>query len=146
METRRQAITVIRMKHIWIFLLLGAATAEAETVYRCVKATGAVSYQAQACKRGARLDRTIHYVRAPGRIAPRDGGETSRATPRDDRSGTHVQFARRSASVVRSRITPDRCGAAKIKRQNALARLGLWRTYDQLSRLDDPVRAACGGF
>lgn len=145
-QTPSQAITGIRMKHVWLVFLLGSATAGAETLYRCVEATGAVSYQAQVCTGGMRLDRMIHYVRAPERVAPREVGEASRATRRDDRSGTHVQLARRGASIVRSRSTPDRCRAAKHKRQNALERLGLRRTYAQLSRLDEPVRAACGGF
>ena len=146
MQTRRQAIAGIRMKHVWLLWLLVSATAGAETLHRCVEETGSVSYQAQICTHGMRLDRTIHYAPAPERAALRAGSEASRATRRDARSGTRAQFAGRSAPVVRSRGTPDRCRAAKLKRQNALERLGLQRTYAQLSKLDEPVRATCGGF
>lgn len=146
MQTRSQAITGIRMKHVWLLWLLVSATAGAETLYRCVEETGGVSYQAQICTHGMRLDRTIHYTPVPESAAQRDGGEASRATRRDDYSGRRVQFPRRSAPVVKSRSAPNRCRAAKFKRQNALERLGLRRTFPQLSKLDEPVRAACGGF
>ena len=133
------------MKHVWLFLFLWPVTAEAEILYRCVEDTGAVSYQAQACPSSMRLDKTIHYESAPERAAPRVGGEASLATRRHDRSVARVKFAR-SASVVSSRSSPDRCRWQKLKRQNALQRLGLQRTFAQLSKLDEPVRAACGGF
>lgn len=146
MQTSRYAITGIRMKRVWLFFLFASATSGAESLYRCVDNTGTVSYQALRCTRGVRLDRTIHYTPAPERSSPRDRDEGLRATLREVGAGRRVQYPRRSAAAVKVRSAPDRCRAAKLKRQSALDRLGLQRTYAQLSKLDERVRGACDGF
>lgn len=146
MQTSGQATTGIRMKRVWLLFLLASATAGAENLYRCVENTGAVSYQSHRCTRGVRLDRTIQYTPSPERSPPRDGDDGLRAKLREDAAGRRVQYPRRFAATFKLRGAPERCRAAKLKRQSALDRLGLQRTYAQLSKLDEPVRGACGGF
>lgn len=134
------------MKYLWLALLLSPAAACAETLYRCVGSAGAVSYQAQTCAPGMRIDRMIDYVPEQVRAIPRRGHQARLVTERQVPSVTGGKTARRGTSVANARSRPDSCRAAKIRREEALERLGLQRTYAQLSKLDGPVRAACDGF
>ena len=112
-------------------------------MYRCVGSTGAVSYQTGSCTHGMRVDKTIDYVAETPRgtaslpmrsHTPRVGGRLNRQA--------HEFPGTKGAS----RRGPDSCATETAKRARALVRLGMKRTYDQLARLDEPVRAACNGF
>ena len=110
-------------------------TAHAGNLHRCVSPAGAVSYQSAACGAGQRLDRLIAYVPEP------DSKPVARAK-RDAASPRHV--ATRAGSKPRKQA--DACSQARQKRSASLEQLGLRRTFDDLSRLDAPVRRACGGY
>ena len=119
-------------------LLLLATPALAETLYRCVARDGAISYQSQPCMASARLDRVVEY-----RPEPVANVERSPAGPPSTRRASRPG-PRAATAGHAPRATPaDRCRAARTKRDAALERLGLKRTYAQLSRLDASVRAAC---
>lgn len=116
-----------------------AAPVRADSLYRCVAARGTVSYQNAPCAGNQRTDRVIDY----------QPEATPAAAPKS------VAAHRRVVSVRRRwyRTTPirravptaaDRCRKGKAKREAALQRLGLKRTFADLSRLDAAVRAACG--
>ncbi len=117
--------------------------AQAENLYRCVGSDGAVSYQSRACAARQRLDRVVEYraepVAARSEIAP----EVSRRQPRRYANGSG---GNRIVRVGSATTASQRCRAGKAKREAALQRLGLKRSYDQLSALDMQVRAVCGGY
>lgn len=120
-----------------IALVLLAAPTHAETLYRCVTGNGAVSYQSHPCSASARLDRVLEY-----RPDPVANVERAPARPSSIR-----RPPRRSMRIVARRqpaTAADRCRAGRAKRDAALQRLGLKRTYAQLSALDAEARAACG--
>ncbi|TLX22384.1 DUF4124 domain-containing protein [Thermomonas fusca] len=126
-----------------IGLLLFVPHAQAESLYRCVGRDGAVSYQSRACAARQRLDRVVEYRAEPG--AARSGGvpEVSRRQPRRYANGSG---GNRIVRVGGATTASQRCRAGKAKREAALQRLGLKRSYDQLSALDMQVRAVCGGY
>lgn len=117
--------------------------AQAESLYRCVGHDGAVSYQSQPCAARQRLDRVVEYRAEPG--AARSGGvpEVSRRQPRRYANGSG---GNRMVHVGSASSASQRCRAGKAKREASLQRLGLKRSYDQLSALDTEVRAVCGGY
>jgi len=121
-------------------LLLPAAAAQAGTIHRCVGADRQVSYQAAQCPPGQRLDRTIAFE---PESAPAPVAESSRsnAKPRSARRSGYAGGGARHAK--RQPTASDRCHAAREQREAALRKLGLKRTYEDLGRLDAPVRAAC---
>lgn len=112
----------------------------AQTLYRCIDRQAAVSYQAKPCAPGQRLDRIIAYQ--PDPPTPTSGALFSRKRTESTR-GSSVRTTRRTP---RHLTASDRCRKAKQQREAALERLGLKRTYDQLSRLDAKVRAICKGY
>lgn len=127
---------------ICFFLLLPsvASPIRAETLYRCIDARGQVSYQSQTCAMGQRLDRTLEYRPdpvSPARMRP----ATAKARTSAARNSRPRITGERSADTANAR-----CRASKASRDAGLQQLGLSRTYDQLSRLDAQVRAACRGF
>ncbi len=126
-----------------IGLLLFVPHAQADSLYRCVGRDGAVSYQSQPCAARQRLDRVVEYQAEPG--AARSGGvpEVSRRQPRRYANGSG---GNRIVRVGSATTASQRCRAGKAKREAALQRLGLKRSYDQLSALDMQVRAVCGGY
>ncbi len=132
----------MRMKHSWLLLCLVSTCACAETLHRCIAKDGDVSYQAQACARGMRTDKTFRYVPDDPAIKPVREQSTGRAS-RDGVSRTSKHRPRSSRHRM-GRL--DRCRMTKVRREQALKALGLKRTYAQLSRLDEPVREACNGF
>ncbi len=127
-------------------LLTWSQRCRAETLYRCIAPSGAVSYQGQACAADSRLDRTLEYRPdpEPTRIEVPAPDRPRARTAQSYRA--YRSFRRRSRRAVVSATPSARCHAAKAKRRAALERLGLARTYAQLSRLDEPVRAVCHGF
>ena len=116
--------------------------AQADSLYRCIARDGVVSYQSQACAAQQRLDRVVEYRPDPvmARVAP--ASAISRRQPR--------RYARsagtRSVRAVSTPTATQRCRTGKARREVALQRLGLKRTYAQLSALDAEVRAACAGY
>ena len=122
-------------------LCLCPGLASAGTLYRCVSANGQVSYLATPCAAGQRMDRSIEFVPVPDSPVMASTGRKRSASA----SGRSMSRSRRSGGSA-SRSAVDPCQQAKAKRQQALERLGLKRTYADLSRLDEPVRKACRGF
>lgn len=123
-----------------LFALLPPA--QADSLYRCVARDGAVSYQSQACAAQQRLDRVVEYRpdRVVARVEP-DSVISRRQPHRYAASG-----GTRSVRAVNPPTASQRCRAGKARREAALQRLGLKRTYAQLSALDADVRAACTGY
>lgn len=119
-------------------LLLLAGPAPPDILYRCIARDGAVSYQSPPCSASARLDRVVEYRPEPVANVARSPARpvsTRRAWRDGPRTATAGHTPRTTAA--------DRCRAARARRDAALERLGLKRTYVQLSRLDAGVRAAC---
>lgn len=126
----------------WLLGVALAWPAQAEQLFRCVGPGAAVSYQSMPCAGAARLDRVVDYrpdpVAAPARTRLRP--PPARLHP------VHPRSIRITGQAQRHRLTAtaaDRCRAARARRSAALERLGLKRTYAQLSRWDAEVRAAC---
>lgn len=124
-----------------ILLLAAMPAARAETLYRCIGKQAAVSYQAQPCAAGQQLDRVIDYQPDPSPTIRQPAAPSSRPASRT----TSRKYSR--STRIRQRPTAgDRCRQAKQQREASLQRLGLSRSYDQLSQLDDAVRAICRGY
>lgn len=133
--------------HLFTRLLLLVASvlalpAQADSLYRCIARDGAVSYQSQPCAARQRLDRVVEYRTEP--LAARSGPapEVSRRQPRRVASGGGGRMLHTGSMSTAS----QRCRAGKARREASLQRLGLKRSYDQLSALDTQVRAVCGGY
>ncbi|HWS78238.1 MAG TPA: hypothetical protein VN205_07665 [Thermomonas sp.] len=126
------------MKRYGMLLVLLGSAAHAGQLHRCVGPDRSVSYQSVACAAGHRTDRTIAFT--PDPVAPVAAQVRRVAKPM--RPTMRQRPRRESARAPRV----DACAQAKAKREQALSRLGLQRTYDQLSRLDWAVRAACNGW
>ncbi|HSD16547.1 MAG TPA: DUF4124 domain-containing protein [Thermomonas sp.] len=128
------------MKRLLLLLCLFPGLASAGTLYRCVGTSGQVSYLATPCAAGQRMDRSIEFAPEPDSpMLATSGRKRSNAA-----SGRSVSRSRGGGTASRSR--PDPCLQARAKRGQQLERLGLKRTFADLSRLDEPVRKACGGF
>ena len=112
--------------------------ASAGTLYRCVGAASQVSYQAKPCAAGQRMDRTIEFTAVPDSPLMATASSRPRSTASGSRSRSRTQ---RAGSAKRAK--PDACLQAQTNRTQRLDALGLKRTYADLSRLDEPVRAAC---
>lgn len=139
--------TVIARLALAVLFAPTAVSGMANTLYRCIGPTGTVSYQGQACDSGSRLDRAQEFQ--PDPVA-----DTANTSPSPIVVHAHRwRYSRNPGRAVRvsyrtshQRSPSDRCRAAKEHRSSALERLGLHRTYADLSRLDEPVRAVCRGF
>ena len=133
------------MKSILLLcLLLPAATARAEQLYRCVGPhPGQVSYQSATCPPGTRSDRSIAYEPDPS--PPMRPGFTARA-PTAATAPAMRRAGRGAPGAPGARRADDPCRQAKAWRDRELERLGLKRRFDDLSRIDARVRAACKGY
>lgn len=61
-----------------------------------------------------------------------------------ERHASEPRFMRTgSTRIARNAVKPSACEAAKANRDRTLERVGLKRTFDLLSRLDEQVRNAC---
>ena len=127
-----------------VLALMACTPGRAETLYRCVDRNAQVSYQSAACGSGQRTARTIEFVPEP--VAPETAAKIrapiSTSKPSRTRS---TGYASRTPRGKRKRGS-DVCRAAKNTRQTQLERLGLKRTFDDLSRIDAAVRVACNGY
>jgi hypothetical protein len=128
------------MKRLVLLLCLFPGLASAGTLYRCVGGGGQVSYLATPCAAGQRMDRSIEFTPVPDSPAL----ATSKRQRAAFAAGRSASKSRRGGATSRPRIDP--CVQARAKREQALERLGLKRTFTDLSRLDGPVRTACRGF
>lgn len=120
--------------------------AGAQQVYKCIAADGAVSYQSAACEAGSREAKAWQARPEPPPTAAQQRElEEKRRRDREEsaflsrRAGTDGRAARIRASAPQA----SACDAAKAQRQRTLDAVGLKRTFDLLSRLDEQVRNAC---
>lgn len=119
-------------------LLPGANAAE---LYRCAAPGGQASYQQSPdCPSGQRLTRVIDY-RPVADSVPLATGNVAKQRPRSQRGLTGQRLV--GGRGKRALTDSERCTLAKQARTKASERLGLKRTYDDLGRLDAPVREAC---
>lgn len=126
------------MKRLLLLLCLFPGLASAGTLYRCVGAGGQVSYVATPCTAGQRMDRSIEFAPVPDSPPLATSGRQRSASA----GGRSMAKSRRGGGTV-SRPRVDPCVQARAKREQQLVRLGLKRTFADVSRLDEPVRAAC---
>ncbi len=139
----------------FLAVLLLADSASAQTLFMCISRTG-TSYQQAPCPAGARIGRTIETTPEPP-LSPEQLSERGRRAQQDRleseylsrMAGTNriVATTRHSGSrhtVARPNTNEDRCASARTRRQRALDKAGLSRTYELLSRLDADVAGACG--
>ena len=129
------------MKRLLLLLCLFPSLGFAATLYRCVGASGQVSYLATPCGPGQRMDRSIEYAPVPDSPVMAKSGRQRSGSAR----GRSVSRSRRSTGTATDPQL-DPCQQTKAKREQQLERLGLKRTFADLSRLDEPVKKACGGF
>ena len=117
-------------------LAMTAVPASAQTVQKCVSVDGHVTLTSGACGAGQRLAASYGAVPEPVvKAAARPRPVAESRTPR--------VAARSGGSTTRTKRTPDRCQAARDRRERTLQRVGLKRTFDLLRRLDDEVWQAC---
>lgn len=130
-------------------LVLLCGEVRAQSVHKCVGGDGAVSYQSGPCPAGSREAKSWQAPPDPPPDARRQRElEEKRRRDREEseylsrRAGTD-----RAPGAARSRTastpTASACEAAKAQRQRTLDGIGLKRTYDLLTRLDEQVRQAC---
>ncbi len=131
------------MVRLCLFLLAASPfMATAGQLHRCVSAAGTVSYQSNSCGTGQRLDRVIAYV-------PEADSRPLRVLQADHDGRRRYRSPNARGNDVRStaaKRAPDACGQARRQRSASLEKLGLRRTFDDLSRLDAAVRTACKGY
>ena len=130
------------MKGLLLLLCLLPALASAGTLYRCVSPNGQVSYLATSCGAGQRMDRSIEF-------APESDSKPLATNSRQQRStavGSRRGVGHLPGGSVAKKSKPDPCQQARTKRDLQLERLGLKRTFADLSRLDATVRKACRGY
>ncbi len=139
------AVKLLILLLAWQFIL-SPQTARAETLYRCVKPNGAVSYQNLSCAPGSRLDRSVDYQPDPA-PDPAARPQLFRYRPLyGSRRGTGRSRYRQTRLTARPSSPSEQCRSAKARRRAELDRIGLSRTYEQLSRTDATVRTVCRGF
>lgn len=126
---------------------LSCGDASAQQVYKCMGRDGAVSYQSAACANGTREAKAWQAPPEPPPTAQQQ--RLLEEKQRRDREESAYLSRRagtdRMAVRVRSREphAASACEAAKAQRQRTLDTVGLKRTFDLLSRLDEDVRRAC---
>ena len=129
-----------------VLCLLPGANAAAD-LYRCAAPGGQASYQQSPdCPNGQRLTRVINYRPVPDSAPLAAGNVADRRILRSGTARPQRGFASQRQPSGRGKRTltdNERCTLAKQARAKASERLGLKRTYEDLSRLDAPVRAAC---
>ena len=129
------------MRFLFILFGLCPAIASGGQLYKCVGASGEVTYQASSCGSGQRTVRTVYFE--PDPAPPAAGGL---ATVKPVHTSTRRSAGARQSPARIQKPRPSACDKAKAKREATLQRLGLKRTFDDLSRMDAGVRAACTGF
>ncbi len=121
-----------------------AAQAATYTVHVCEDGHGGRIYQDAPCDRGERpIDTRSYAIATPDPALAARSRETEAEMDRRNRGAGRARIVR---TVARKAAAPDPCKAAKARRDAELKRVGLKRTFDQLSRLDGDVWDACKGF
>lgn len=128
------------MKCLLLICCLFPGLVSAGTLYRCIGTDGQVSYLATPCAAGQRMDRSIEFAPEPDSTIPVPSASRRTAA----KHARTTASSRRGSNVRQSRVHP--CLQARAKREQQLERIGLKRTFDQLSKLDEPVRKACRGY
>lgn len=117
-----------------VLLLSISGAAYADTLYRCVDKGGAVAYQDHPCGAKSTQTRTAEFT--PERVPvykPSKPSARARVSRRGAAAGAHVPIEPTSAA----------CESATARREKALRKAGLKRTYRLLQQLDEDVRVAC---
>lgn len=123
-----------------VALAMMAAPAPAQTVQKCIAVDGHVTLTSDACGAGERL--AASYGAVPEPVVEAAARTRPVAESRPSRGGAR-SGPRRGGSATRAKRAPDRCQAARERRERTLQRVGLKRTFDLLRRLDDEVWQAC---
>ena len=135
---RREFVLVLAMA-------MACGNAPAQSVFKCVAGNGAVSYQSAPCDAGSRQ---VQAWQAPPEPPPSAAMRRELAHKRHRDREESAFLSRRAgtdrsvARLVRPDV-PSACEAAKAQRQRTLDAVGLKRSFDLLSRLDEQVRQAC---
>ena len=137
-----------------VIALLGIGGANAQMLYQCAARAGNI-YQQTPCPATTRTVRTMETSPEPP-PTPEQLAERAQKLAQDraesaflshqagtDRLPTTMRGVRslRRGSVVAGAV--DQCSAAKTRRAHLLRSVGLDRTMELLSRLDDEVADAC---
>jgi len=126
----------------WLVVVaLWGSHVAAQGVHKCVTPGRAVSYQSEPCERGSRDAANWEAPRNPPPSGVRQ--IASSPQPERERRAEHRSARTGTAHVVYSAPKPSACELAKANRDSTLERVGLKRTFDLLSRLDEQVRNAC---
>lgn len=126
---------------VLLLLLPGAVSSSEPSVHKCIAVDGSAVYQSMPCTDGPAVA-TWAFV-APPAASP------TVQTSVPPRPRVRLPPRRVERSEERGRATPAdrdqhaRCMAASSARDRTLARLGMKRRYDDISRLNDRVSAAC---
>ncbi len=121
-----------------------AAAGTQGTIYRCVDANGSVSYQDTACAPELRTTATRRYTSYT--IDPALAAHRRAIEQEIDRRNRVNPAALRVVSVRQTPKTPSHCEIAKAKRESAVKRAGLKRTFAKMSELDGAVWDVCKGL
>ncbi len=134
-----------------LMLLLATATfcasirpASAEmqhTVYRCIGAKNAISYQDVPCAPHEHTSATRRFT-VPKAVAQ----DRARKQDEQHRERSATRVIRIASARAEKPRPPSRCEAAKAKRESGLERLGLKRDFALMSSLDRAVWDACKGL
>ena len=121
-------------------LLFLAGQASAQTVQKCIAASGHITLTSGACGAGERLAARYDAVpEAAPTHAPAAKPSVSAEPVRRKSSVSRPS----SSPAPRSRRRADPCQSARDRRERTLERVGLKRDFNLLRRLDDEVWAAC---
>ena len=124
----------------------GEEDTTASAIHICVDRSGVVSYQSAPCGTGQRT-REVRTFR-PTAVDPQLFGHTREIEREMDRRNhaSRVSSASRGSAGRSRAAAPNPCQVAKDQRKRELARAGLKRNFDLLSRLDGAVWDACKGL
>lgn len=129
-------------------LALIAGSVNAQTIFKCKGARGAVSYQSEPCATGAKIDAVKNYAPiyddpvAAARLRQTEAVMDARSAQQRSTGSSQVAMA---AYGPRDQQRAN-CNAAKANRESVLRQVGMNRTYDLLQELDRSVNAACSGL
>lgn len=132
------------VKAVLLLATLVAGSASAQQVHKCVEG-GKTAYQSAPCANGAPR-KSWDATPQPETYENRRRLEQIRQDNRSRGRGQSYQSpARASASgtVVSQYREPDRCQAAKDRRDAAYRAVGVRRSFELSRQMDDDVYAAC---
>ena len=132
-------------------MLMLASAAHAQQVHKCVDRSGNTSYQSAPCSHAQTTART--WEAAPDPV-PENAPAPAPAPAASQRKLARSPHAATSSPRKTGRSTgaaipvensgnSRACATAKAKRTRTLERVGLKRSFELLSKLDEAVRSAC---